>query len=132
QALRDHGGVHGAGAGGGDAVDEEAVVRQQSVEHAPGEGAMRAPALQREIDRLAMFAAAASASLLARAHRGRSMRAGGRPRAWRSQIAVKAASSLRAAAAPLKRSPVARACCSRVRRSARAERSIASRRAVSK
>ena len=49
-AVGQHGGVHGAGRGAGDAVDLEPRLFQQPVEHAPGEGAVRAAALQGEVD----------------------------------------------------------------------------------
>src|SRR6185312_4662762 len=49
-ALRQHRGVDRAGAGAADALDAELPVLEQAVEHAPGEGAMRAATLQREID----------------------------------------------------------------------------------
>ena len=45
-----HRGVHGAGRGPGNAVDLEPRLFEQAIEHAPGEGAMRAAALEREID----------------------------------------------------------------------------------
>ena len=54
EAVRQHGGVHGAGAGGGDALDVDAAVLHQLVEHAPGEGAVRAAALQRQVDGLGL------------------------------------------------------------------------------
>ena len=50
KAVGQHRGVHGAGAGRGDALDVDAAVLHQLVEHAPGEGAVRAAALQREVD----------------------------------------------------------------------------------
>jgi len=43
--------IDGAGAGAADAVDLERPAFQEAVEHAPGEGAVGAAALQREIDR---------------------------------------------------------------------------------
>ena len=42
--------VHGAGAGAGYRLDVEPPVLEQPVEHAPGERAVRAAALQRDID----------------------------------------------------------------------------------
>ena len=49
-AVGQNHGVHGAGARSGDRLEIEPSVLQQRVEHAPGEGAMRSPALQGEID----------------------------------------------------------------------------------
>ena len=49
-AVDQHRGVHRAGGGAGDAVDLEPGLFQQAVEHAPGEGAMRAAALEGEVD----------------------------------------------------------------------------------
>ena len=47
----DHdGAVHGSGRGARDTIEAKPVLLQQAVEHAPGEGAMRAAALQREVD----------------------------------------------------------------------------------
>ena len=43
-------GVHGAGGRAGDALDLDAGVFEQAVEHAPRKRAMRATALQREVD----------------------------------------------------------------------------------
>src|SRR3954462_9766740 len=40
------------GGGARDAFDVDAVIRQEMIEHAPGEGSMRAAALQAEIDLL--------------------------------------------------------------------------------
>ena len=48
--LRHQRRIDGAGAGAADALDVDLVVLEQPVEHAPGEGAMGAAALQREID----------------------------------------------------------------------------------
>ena len=45
-------GVDGAGAGGADPRDVERLVFEQTIEHAPGEGAMRATALERQIETL--------------------------------------------------------------------------------
>jgi hypothetical protein len=42
------GGVQRPGAGAADRPDDDAVVLEQAVEHAPAEGAVRAPALERE------------------------------------------------------------------------------------
>ena len=49
-AVLERGGVHRAGGGGGDAFDLDVVLLEQAVERAPGEGAVRAAALQREVD----------------------------------------------------------------------------------
>ena len=49
-AVDQHRGVHRARGCPGDAVDLEPGLFQQTIEHAPGERAMRAAALQREID----------------------------------------------------------------------------------
>ena len=43
-------GVDRAGAGAAQALERDALVRQQRVEHAPGEGAVRAAALQSQIE----------------------------------------------------------------------------------
>src|SRR3546814_5045470 len=51
RSLGDENGVHGAGGGAADRLDRDALVGQQAVEHAPGEGAVRAAALQREVHR---------------------------------------------------------------------------------
>ena len=51
QAVGKHGGVHGAGAGRDHALEGQIVLVEQPVEHAPGEGAVRAAALQSEVDR---------------------------------------------------------------------------------
>jgi hypothetical protein len=48
--MRQHHGIHGACAGAADAFDVNAAVFQQRVQHALGEGAVRATALQRQID----------------------------------------------------------------------------------
>src|SRR5260370_37188650 len=48
--LRQQRRIDGAGAGAADALDADPVVLEQPVEHAPGEGAVGAAALQREID----------------------------------------------------------------------------------
>ena len=61
QAVGEHDGIDAAGAGRGDAVEADALVFQQAIEHAPSEGAVAAAALERQIDglltynRLAMF-----------------------------------------------------------------------------
>ena len=52
QAVGQHHGVHGPGAGGRHALERDPLVLEQPVEHAPGEGAVGAAALQREVDRL--------------------------------------------------------------------------------
>src|SRR5271155_2538040 len=44
--------VHGAGAGAADGLDANSLVLQELVENTPGESAVRAAALQRELDRL--------------------------------------------------------------------------------
>ena len=44
------GAIHGPGAGPTQALDMQSSVFEQTVEDAPGEGAMGAPALQREVD----------------------------------------------------------------------------------
>ena len=49
-AVDQHRGIHRARRRAGDAVDLEPRLLEQPVEHAPGEGAVRAAALQREID----------------------------------------------------------------------------------
>jgi hypothetical protein len=51
-AVRKDDRVHRAGAGAADLGDDEARVLEQPVEHAPGQRAVGAAALQREIDRL--------------------------------------------------------------------------------
>jgi len=50
QAVGQHQGVHGAGAGAADAVEAVAPVRQQAVEHTPAVGAVGAAALERQIE----------------------------------------------------------------------------------
>ena len=52
QSVGQQHGIDRAGRGAGDAFDLEPAVFQQMIEHAPGEGAVRAAALQREIDAL--------------------------------------------------------------------------------
>jgi hypothetical protein len=52
EPVGQHHGVDRAGRGAGNALDREPAVFEQMLEHAPGEGAVRAPALQREIDAL--------------------------------------------------------------------------------
>ena len=52
EAVGDHHRVHRAGRRAGDAFDREAPVLEDVVEHAPGEGAVRAATLKREIDAL--------------------------------------------------------------------------------
>ena len=49
-AVREHCGVHGARRRAGDGLDLQPRLLEQPVEHAPGEGAMRAAALQGEVD----------------------------------------------------------------------------------
>jgi len=55
EAVGEHHGVHRAGAGAAQPVDEQPVVEHQALEHAPGEGAMRAAALQGDVDALALL-----------------------------------------------------------------------------
>ena len=50
EAADQHGGVHRAGGRAGDRLDLQPRLFEQPVEHAPGERAMRAAALQREVD----------------------------------------------------------------------------------
>jgi hypothetical protein len=50
-AIGDHRSVHRAGAGPADALDDDPLIPQQTIEHAPGEGAMSTAALERQIDR---------------------------------------------------------------------------------
>ena len=52
QAVGEHHGVDRAGRGAGNALDGKPPVLEQMIEHAPGEGAVRAAALQREVDAL--------------------------------------------------------------------------------
>ena len=52
QARRERHGVDCAGAGAADPADVDGLLLEQAIEHAPGEGAMRAAALQREIETL--------------------------------------------------------------------------------
>jgi len=47
-----HRGIHGAGRGPGYGLDREPRLLEQPVEHPPGEGAVRAAALQGEVDQL--------------------------------------------------------------------------------
>ena len=49
-AVRQRHGIDGAGAGAADAGEVEAPVLQQRVQHAPGEGAVRAAALQGQVN----------------------------------------------------------------------------------
>ena len=51
--ARQHYGVDGAGAGGTDAVKANSLVLEQPIKHTPGEGAVAADALQRQVHRLA-------------------------------------------------------------------------------
>ena len=60
QAVGQHHRVHRPGAGGGDALERDALVLEQAVEHAPGEGAVGAAALQGEVDRLDLDGAVAA------------------------------------------------------------------------
>ncbi len=50
EAIGDHDRVDGAGAGAADRLDAEPVVFQQPVQHAPGEGAVGAAALESKGD----------------------------------------------------------------------------------
>ncbi len=50
--MREHDGVDRAGAGRGGAFERNAIVFQQAVEHAPGEGAVTAAALETEVNGL--------------------------------------------------------------------------------
>ena len=52
QAVGQHDGVDRAGRRAGNAIDRQPPVLEQMVEHAPGERAVRAAALQREVDAL--------------------------------------------------------------------------------
>src|SRR5262249_429546 len=52
EAVGQHHGVHGSGGCSGNSADREPPVLEQIIEHAPGERAVRAAALQREIDAL--------------------------------------------------------------------------------
>jgi hypothetical protein len=52
QAVGEHRGVHRAGARTDDALDGDTVFLEQPVEHPPGESAMRAAALEGEVDGL--------------------------------------------------------------------------------
>ena len=56
KAVGQHHGIHRARRRAGNALDGEPVVAQKLFEHAPGEGAVRAAALQREIDALGLAA----------------------------------------------------------------------------
>ena len=49
-AVGHDGGVHGAGARRADALELDRLLLEQAVEHAPGEGAVRAAALEGEVD----------------------------------------------------------------------------------
>ena len=50
EARRQGDGIDGAGAGGADPADVEGLVLEQAIEHAPGEGAVRAAPLERQIE----------------------------------------------------------------------------------
>src|SRR5215472_1627403 len=50
KTLRQHGNIDGADAGAADPLDGEAIVLEQAIEHAPGEGAVGAAPLERKID----------------------------------------------------------------------------------
>ena len=49
-AGRERGCVHRTGARPADRLDDDAPILEQAIEHAPGERAVRAPALKREAD----------------------------------------------------------------------------------
>src|SRR6185437_3711759 len=55
QSVGEHDGINRTGRGAGNAFDLKPAVVEQMVEHAPGEGAERAAALQRQIDALLGF-----------------------------------------------------------------------------
>lgn len=55
QPVGQHHGIHRACAGTADAVDLQPLLFQQPIQHTPGQGTMRAAALQGEIDMLAFF-----------------------------------------------------------------------------
>src|SRR6476620_1070768 len=50
QSVGEHDRIDGAGARSGDALEFEPAFLEQAIEHAPGEGAVAAAALQRQID----------------------------------------------------------------------------------
>ena len=52
KTMGQHGGVDGAGTRRGDAFKREPLLFQQAIEDTPGEGAMTAAALERQIDGL--------------------------------------------------------------------------------
>src|SRR5690606_4580714 len=76
EALRHDARVHGAGARARDRLDGEAAVLEQGVDDAPGEGAVRAAALQGEADAL-LGLRAGDAGKAARRLAGRLPGAGG-------------------------------------------------------
>ena len=49
-AVDQHRRIHRAGRRAGNAIDSQPGLLEQAIEHAPGKGAMRAAALQREVD----------------------------------------------------------------------------------
>src|SRR5579863_1531395 len=51
ESLREHGGIHRASAAPADALDGNAPILEQPVQHAPCKGAMCAAALKGQIDR---------------------------------------------------------------------------------
>jgi hypothetical protein len=51
QTAGEHHGIHRAGRSGADALEGDALVLEEAIEHAPGEGAMRTTALEGEVDR---------------------------------------------------------------------------------
>ena len=52
KAVGQDGRIHGAGTRGADPLEGKPLLLEQPVEHAPGEGAVRTPALERQIDQL--------------------------------------------------------------------------------
>src|SRR6266446_5034078 len=54
ESVRQHDRVHRTGRSTGDALDLEPSVLENMIEHAPGEGAVRAAALQRQVDLLSI------------------------------------------------------------------------------
>ena len=51
QTAGEHGRVDGPGTRRTDAVERDALLLKQAIEHAPGKGAVRASALERRVDR---------------------------------------------------------------------------------
>ncbi len=56
EPIRQHRGVHGAGARAADGLDDQALILQYSLQHTPGEGAMGASALERQGDQAGLVA----------------------------------------------------------------------------